>query len=46
MLRTKPTEHLAGITMQGDYKDFYKTGRKYIQDNGIRRRPDRDLLWS
>lgn len=24
MLQTKPTEHLAGITIQGDYKDFYE----------------------
>lgn len=24
MLRMKPTEHLAGITIQGDYNDFYE----------------------
>ena len=24
MLRIKPTEHLAGVTIQGDYNDFYE----------------------
>lgn len=24
MLRIKPMEHLAGVTIQGDYNDFYE----------------------
>ena len=35
MLQTKPTEHLAGITMQGDYKDFYELVESIYRITGL-----------
>lgn len=35
MLQTKPTEHLAGITIQGDYKDFYELVESIYRITGL-----------
>ena len=35
VLQTKPTEHLAGITIQGDYKDFYELVESIYRITGL-----------
>ena len=40
MLQTKPTEHLTGITIQGDYNDFYELVDSIYRITGIEDDPN------
>ena len=44
MLRIKPTEHLAGVTIQGDYNDFYELVHSIYRITG-HDEDKNDVLW-
>ena len=43
MQRTKPTEHLTGITFQGDFDDFYDLAESIYNIVGDDENPNKSL---
>ena len=44
MLRFKPTEHLTGVTIQGDLQDFYELTESIYRITGIVDDPTQRVL--